>query len=264
MNSNVKGAVAEQAIVLAATKLGVPVLRPVAEHGRTDLALEIGGDLFRVQVKWGRLSRARDVVIAAIATSRCTPRGHIRRTYTEREVDLFAVYCGELDRCFLLPASLLVNKTVVYLRLTAARNGQQACINLADDFTFDGAVAQLARATRWQRVGQGFESPQLHSSDPRSESLMIGADTFRESLGFWLDQVAAGEEVVVTRRGKPMVRVTTMGPASPSPPGRPAIAALSPSATPATAPLLPPGGPAAVALPPPVALLLPDTAEGSP
>jgi len=105
--------------------------------------------------------------------------------------------------------------------------------------------------------------------------LMIGADTFRESLGFWLDQVAAGEEVVVTRRGKPMVRVTTMGPASPSPPGRPAIAALSPSATPATAPLspsatpataplLPPGGPAAVALPPPVALLLPDTAEGSP
>jgi ribosomal protein L16/L10AE len=43
MNSNVKQAVAEQAIALAATKLGVPVLRPVAEHGRTDLALEIGG-----------------------------------------------------------------------------------------------------------------------------------------------------------------------------------------------------------------------------
>ena len=182
MNSNVKGAVAEQAIVLAATKLGVPVLRPVADHGRTDLALEIGGDLFRVQVKWGRLSPARDVVIVALATSRCTPRGHIRSTYAEHEVDLFAVYCGKLDRCFLLPAGLLVNKTVVYLRLTAARNGQRACINLADDFTFDGAVAQLARATRWQRVGQGFESPQLHSfSDSRSESVTIGAEAFRES-----------------------------------------------------------------------------------
>lgn len=229
MNSNVKGAVAEQAIVLAATKLGVPVLRPVADHGRTDLALEIGGDLFRVQVKWGRLSPARDVVIVALATSRCTPRGHIRSTYAEHEVDLFAVYCGKLDRCFLLPAGLLVNKTVVYLRLTAARNGQRACINLADDFTFDGAVAQLARATRWQRVGQGFESPQLHSfSDSRSESVTIGAEAFRESLGFWLDQVAAGEEVVVTRRGKPMVRMTTMGPASPPPPSAPATAPLSP------------------------------------
>jgi hypothetical protein len=38
MNSNVKGAVAEQAIVLAAMKLRVPVLRPVDEHGRCDLA----------------------------------------------------------------------------------------------------------------------------------------------------------------------------------------------------------------------------------
>ena len=43
MNSNVKGAVAEQAIVLAATKLRIPVWPPVAEHGRADLVLEIGG-----------------------------------------------------------------------------------------------------------------------------------------------------------------------------------------------------------------------------
>ena len=84
--------------------------------------------------------------------------------YSQGEVDLFAVYCGELDRCDLLPAEPLANKTVIYLRLTPARNGQQACINLADDFTFAGAVAQLARASRWQREGQGFESPQLHSN----------------------------------------------------------------------------------------------------
>jgi hypothetical protein len=107
MNSNVKGAVAEQAIVLAATKLRLPVWRPIGEHGRADLALEIGGQLMRVQVKWGRLNRSRDVVIVAVATSRCTPHGHVRSRYTEQEVDLFAVYCGDLDRCFLLPAQLL-------------------------------------------------------------------------------------------------------------------------------------------------------------
>jgi prevent-host-death family protein len=213
MNSNAKGAVAEQAIVLAAMKAGIPVLRPVAEHGRTDLALEIGGDLFRVQVKWGRLNRTRDVVIVALATSRCTPRGHIRTTYTEHEVDLFAVYCGALDRCFLLPVQPLADKTVVYLRLTPARNGQRACINLADDFTFDGAVAQLASATRWQRVGQGFESPQLHSN-PDGAAFTIGAEACRDSFGCWLDRVAAGQDVVVTRRGKPMVKLTAVAPAS--------------------------------------------------
>jgi prevent-host-death family protein len=223
MNSNVKGAVAEQAIVLGATKLGVPVLRPVAEHGRTDLALEIGGDLFRVQVKWGRLSPARDVVIVRIGTCRCTPRGYIRRTYSEHEVDLFAIYCGDLDRCFLLPAQLLANKTCVSLRLTPPRNGQQSCINLADDFTFDGAVAQLARARDWQSRGRGFESPQLHS-DPRDAAVSIGADSCRVSLGYWLDRVAAGEEVVITRRGKPMVRLTAAAP----PPVTPLVAHVAP------------------------------------
>ena len=166
MNSNVKGAVAEQAIVLAAMKAGIPVLRPVADHGRTDLALDINGHLLRVQVKWGRLSKAGDVVIVLLRTSRCTTHGHVRGTYGEGEVDLFAVHCGELDRSFLLPAGEFVGRQHVTLRLTPARNGQRACITLADDFTFDGAVAQLARARRWQRRGQGFESPQLHFPAP--------------------------------------------------------------------------------------------------
>ena len=68
MDSNLKGAIAEQAIVLAATRLRIPVLRPVNEHGRTDLALDIAGALWRVQVKWGRLNAARDVVIVSLAT----------------------------------------------------------------------------------------------------------------------------------------------------------------------------------------------------
>lgn len=243
MNSNVKGAVAEQAIVLAATKLGVPVLRPVAEHGRTDLALEIGGDLFRVQVKWGRLSPARDVVMVRIGTCRCTPHGYIRRTYSEHEVDLLAVYCGELDRCFLLPRQLMVTRTFVSLRLTAPRNGQRACINLADDFTFDGAVAQLARALDRQSRGRGFESPQLHSN-PQDAAVSIGADSCRDSLGYWLDRVAASQDVVVSRRGKPMARLTAAAPAPelPVPTVAPAILAarvlpplVPPSATEAEA-----------------------------
>ena len=208
MNSNVKRAVAEQAIVLAATKLRIPVLRPVNEHGRTDLALEIGGDLWRVQVKWGQLSPARDVVIVRIGTCRCTPRGYVRRTYNEHEVDLFAVYCGELDRCFLLPAQLLANKTSVHLRLTASRNGQRSCINLANDFTFDGAVAQLARARDWQSRGRGFESPQLHSPTRPDAVATTSADSCRTRLGQWIDRVVAGEEVLVTRRGKAVMRLT--------------------------------------------------------
>ena len=213
MSSNTKGAVAEQAIVLAAMKLDVRVLRPVAEHGRTDLALDVGGKLWRVQVKWGHLSKARDVIVVSLRTSCCTTRGHVRGTYSEREIDLFGVYCGELDRSYLLPATRFAGTAYAHLRLTPARNGQQSCINLADDFTFDGAVAQLARAMRWQRIGQGFESPQLHSTaesppPPPNGVIAVRADEFRNRMGDWIDRVAAGQELLITRRGRPALRVS--------------------------------------------------------
>jgi PD-(D/E)XK endonuclease len=52
--------------VLAAMKAGVRVLLPAGEHAREDLVLDIAGRLWRVQVKWGRLSLGRDVVIVAL------------------------------------------------------------------------------------------------------------------------------------------------------------------------------------------------------
>ena len=214
MSSNAKGAIAEQAIVLAATKLRIPVWRPVSEHGRTDLALDIGGKLLRVQVKWGRLSHARDTITVVLYTSRCTTKGHVRATYDEGEVDLFAVYCGELDRCFLLPGPPLAGRNAICLRLTPARNGQHTCINLADDFTFEGAVAQLARARGWQPRGQGFESPQLHSSDSPATPVTVGADSCRDRFGYWIERVRAGEDAVVTRRGRPMIRLTAAVPSA--------------------------------------------------
>jgi prevent-host-death family protein len=213
MTSNDKGAIAEQAIVLAATKLGVRILRPVAEHGRTDLVFDIGGELLRVQVKWGRLSPERDVVIVSLLTSRCTPRGHVRSTYREGEVDLFAIYSGELDRCFLLPGQPLASRKAVHLRVTPARNRQQSCINLADDFDFDGAIAQLGERCHGMAEVAG-SSPASSTGSPSelpppttTGALSVAADAFRVQLGRWLDRVAAGQEILITRRGRPMARV---------------------------------------------------------
>ena len=241
-NSNAKGAIAELEIAAAAVKLGIP-FKPLSEHSRADLVLEIGNQFMRVQCKWGRLSPSGDVVIVMLRTSRYTPRGQVLRTYDEHEIDLFAVYCGELDRSFLLPASRWAGKQCIHLRVAPPRNRQLACINLADDFTFDGAVAQLARAMRWQRIGQGFESPQLHSSDSPPAPVTVSADACRDSFGQWMDRVAAGEDVVVSRRGKPIIRLTAAAPAStplPSPAPIPAVApAAPPPSTAAVAPPLP-------------------------
>ena len=61
LSTDQKGAVAEIAIALAATKLGIDVYRPLHEGGRYDLILDVGGSLNRVQCKWA--PRHGDVVI---------------------------------------------------------------------------------------------------------------------------------------------------------------------------------------------------------
>jgi PD-(D/E)XK endonuclease len=210
-NPNLKGNIAEAAIALAALKAGVAVFQPVAEHGRTDLVFEIGEQLHRVQCKWGRLDRGGDVIVVGVESNRCTPNGYIRTRYERGEIELLAVYCGDLDRCYLLPQSLFVGKRAVQLRLQPPKNGQRSCINLAEDYEFDGAVAQLARAPAWHAGGRGFESPQLHSEPP----IAIGSDEFRNRLGYYLDLAAEGQELTITRWGKRFLRVTLWQPQLP-------------------------------------------------
>ena len=205
-STNTKGAVAEQAIVLAATKLTVPVLRPVADHGRADLALDVGGRLWRVQVKWGKLSKASDVVLIHTSTSRYTPHGYVRTTYTAREIDLIGVYCEELDRCFLIPISVAAGRYAVQLRVKPARNAQRACINLADDFDFEGAIAQLGERRRGTAEVAG-SSPASSTSSP----VAVGCDSFRDRFGYWLDRAVRGEHFLITRRGKPLAKLIPAG-----------------------------------------------------
>jgi hypothetical protein len=207
-NPNVKGNVAEAAIAFAAVKIGIPVFKPVAEHGRADLVFEVGGQFKSVQCKWGRLVGDRRVIAIQLAGSRLTPNGYIRSPYHEGEVDLVAVYCGELDRCYLLPERLFAGKMVVHLRLDPTRNGQRSCINLAEEYEFTGAVAQLEERRHGMAEARG--SSPLSSTPP--PSVTIGSDEFRNRLGYYLDMVAEGQELFITRWGKRYLRMSLWQP----------------------------------------------------
>ena len=86
------------------------MLRPVVEHARYDLAFEIGGRSFACSAS----GRARDdgAVIGVDLTSRLTPAGYSNHVLPEHEIDLVAVYCHELDRCYLLPMSLVAGRPI--------------------------------------------------------------------------------------------------------------------------------------------------------
>jgi hypothetical protein len=147
LTTDQKGAIAEMGIAWHATRLGVDVYKPVAEGGRCDLIFDFGDRLWRVQCKWAR--RYGDVIIIRCYSSRRARDGLRRRLYTADEIDAFAAYCAELDRCFFLPFERLIGKALVQLRLVPSRNNQHRGINWADEYDFDatlprhGAIAQL-------------------------------------------------------------------------------------------------------------------------
>src|SRR5438309_6567876 len=98
-----RGAVAEAEaeIAAAASRAGLLVLRPLSEGGRYDLAIDVGDRLLRVQCKWA--SRRGNVLTIPCQTSRHTPSGYVRSTYSSREVDAIGAYAPDTGRCYLIP-----------------------------------------------------------------------------------------------------------------------------------------------------------------
>lgn len=210
-NPNHKGNVAELAIAKEAASLGLSVLVPLTEHERFDLALGIGGRLLRVQCKW---ANCQDNVIAVhLASSRRGPDGYIRRRYSASEVDAIGIYCGDLDRCFLVPVEVIAGQWAIQLRVAPARNGQRAALHFADEYDL-GAVAQLAERRHGMAEAEGSNPSSSTNQDacsaPTSEE--VGAHEFRNHFGYYMEQAAAGTDILIRRRGKPYAR---LGPAAP-------------------------------------------------
>ncbi len=219
LDTNGKGNVAELAIATEAARLGLSVLKPLTEHERYDLVLGIGGRLFRVQCKWG--SRKGDVVCVRVSSSYHSPtRGYVTATYEEADVDLIAVYCADLDRCYLLPVGLVVGQSQIYLRLQPAMNNQRAALNLAAAYEFRGAIAQLEeRLTGSQEVEGSSPSSSIsnlaktiRASFVPGDNLgdlkkTVGMDEFYAKLAHYVRRAEAGGEVQITRWGRPVARL---------------------------------------------------------
>jgi PD-(D/E)XK nuclease superfamily protein len=159
MNPSQQGAIAEAAIALEAIKLGVPVLRPVAEGGRYDLVFELREKLLRIQCKLAR--RRGDVVVLQARTSRRTRGGYLRTTYSPQEVDAIAGFCPENGRSYLVPITQIPAGGSLSLRLSPSRNNQKVGLHWAADYEL-GAIAQLGE----RRYG----IPEAAGSSPASST----------------------------------------------------------------------------------------------
>ena len=190
-------------------RLGIPVLRPQEEHGRYDLVFELDGRFLRVQCKWA--ARSGDVIPVRFTTHRRGPHGFIRTQYSADEIDAVAAYCPDTDECYLLPMEEVGSRTLIHLRLTPPANGQRASVHYAANYLL-GAIAQLGeRLAGSQKVVGSSPTGSTHPPADMSTE-QVGAHKFRNHFGWYMERSAAGEEFLVTRRGKPYVRLVPATP----------------------------------------------------
>jgi hypothetical protein len=208
VDSNRIGAIAETAIAAELVQLGYHVLRPVVE-GRYDLAIYVDGCFIRVQCKSAPM-RGENVVVRA-RTCRRTADGYRHGTYTADEVDVIAAYSPKLRRCFAVPITIFGHGGTVYLRTTPARNGQRAGLHFADDYLL-GAIAQLEE--RCDGIAEVVGSSPTSSTPQAVDAAptVIGAHEFRNRFGWYMERAAAGEPILITRRGKQHLHLSSAVP----------------------------------------------------
>jgi predicted RNA-binding Zn-ribbon protein involved in translation (DUF1610 family) len=135
-----KGAIAETAIIHEATKLGIGVFKPVNDGSRCDLIFAIGRGLVRVQCKWA--PRRGEVIVLRCYSCRRSRKGLLKKRYTADEIDAFAAYCPDVDRCYFVPINELRGETGMQLRVAPTRNNQRRGINWADAYEFAATLSR--------------------------------------------------------------------------------------------------------------------------
>ena len=139
-----KGAVAEARVAAAAIELGFVVLRPLCEGARYDLVIDIGGLLLRVQCKWA--SRHGSVLSVRCITSRHTPSGYLRSTYSADEIDAVAAYAPGPGACYLIPIEEACGRCTLSLRLGPTANNQAENVRWARDYELEPSLRRNWRA----------------------------------------------------------------------------------------------------------------------
>lgn len=119
--------------MLALEDAGYAVFAPYGENTRTDLVIDDGSRLARVQCKTGRLQSG------AVRFRACSSYAHhpnpkiLKRDYLG-EIDYFGVYCPETLGVYLVPIDCAQVRRECALRIDPSRNGQTQRIRMAADY----------------------------------------------------------------------------------------------------------------------------------
>lgn len=134
MNTKTKGDIAEAKVIADVLTRGHKVAIPYGDNWVTDLVVQRGPWLQRLQVKY---VKSNGEYMEAKPTSIISNKGRVQETrqYVETDFEWFVIYDATTDKCYYLPSSVCGNgRWSIRLRLTPAKNGQETGVRWAKDF----------------------------------------------------------------------------------------------------------------------------------
>lgn len=130
-----KGDISEAKCLFEFQKRGIPVLIPWGDKERYDLVIEWYNSFYRVQVKTSNEIRNGAVICYTHSShDHTTHKNHYKY---QGQVDFFCFYNFQLDKCALVPMSVIGKKGNISLRIAPPKNNQTKDIKYFDDFSID-------------------------------------------------------------------------------------------------------------------------------
>jgi len=124
------GCLTEAIITTEMLRRGYEVLRPVAHHSRYDLVVMIDNEFKTAQCKTGRHESG---LVKFNAYSQTIAKGKLHRRSYHDEVDIFLVYCQDINGLYLVPVNISPKGTCT-LRIDPAKNNQMKEVLWAKDY----------------------------------------------------------------------------------------------------------------------------------
>lgn len=127
-----KGDLGVLKVKLSLFEQGYLILNPETEHAPFDLVAYKNGEFLRIQVKYR--SMRNGAIEIPTSTSWADKNGSHRRFYDLSDLDYFAMFCPEVDKCYFVPTEDMLGKTCLKIRINEAKNNQVIGIVMASNY----------------------------------------------------------------------------------------------------------------------------------
>ena len=105
MDTKLKADIAESAVTTELLKRGFRVLQPVGDRLAYDLAVDLDGELLRLQVKSAWFNAKTNCYVVDARRTKTNRRRMLRQHYESKDFDFAITYLADLDVFYVLPIS---------------------------------------------------------------------------------------------------------------------------------------------------------------